>query len=96
MFKIFVSKTKNEGMVGNGSPVSLGFLREGVWLWDTWVTPARERERDAIPQGPEMTGKHVFFSKGNYEIVRGDIWMGVFEIILCQIAAVFSYHPGEL
>lgn len=26
--KIFVSKTKNEGMVGNGSRVSLGFLRE--------------------------------------------------------------------
>lgn len=29
IFKIFVSKTKSEEMVGDSSPVSLGFLRKG-------------------------------------------------------------------
>lgn len=62
-----------------------------MWLWDTWVEQMGETERP-FPNS-EMTEKLVFFSKGN-NAIHHRMW--VCEIILCKIAAVFSYHPGEL
>lgn len=54
IFKIFVSKTKSGGMVGNGSHVILGFVRErgcgrGAFGKHQW---GRIEKGSLIPRGP--------------------------------------------
>lgn len=79
-FKTFVSKTKNERMVGNGSCAILGFLNERRYALRhlASINGGGWRKGSVIPRGPEVIGRHVFFLKGNYNIVNR---MWVFEII---------------
>lgn len=81
-FKIFVSKTKNERMVGNGSRAILGFLRGGMAVGHLVSSSGGGwRKGSVIRSGPEVTGRHVFFLKGNDNIVNR---MWVFEIIYAR------------
>lgn len=63
IIKIFVSKTKNEGMIGNGSHVSLGFLR-GECGCGTPVVPTGEMERGHL-QRPRDDWEACLLFKGH-------------------------------
>ena len=62
IFKIFVSKTKNEGVVGDGSHVSLGFVKDrrygrGTFGKHQW---GRIEMGSPILRGPEVTRRYSF------------------------------------